>query len=112
MKKKVRSVLLLALAVVMAVGVAGCGGGTKAANMDVAEVMEAMLEKAPIEGGIELTQDDMLNFYGIQSEDVEAFAANLAADGITAKEIVLVEAKDEETAKSCAHELANLIKTL
>ena len=43
MKKKVRSVLLLALAVVMAVGVAGCGGGTKAANMDVAEVMEAML---------------------------------------------------------------------
>ena len=98
MKKKVRSVLLLALAVMMAVSAAGCSGGTKTADMDVAKVMDAMLEKAPIEGGIELSQDDMLNFYGIQSEDMEAFAANLAADGITAKEIVLVKAKDEDSA--------------
>ena len=50
MKKKVRSVLLLALAVMMAVSAAGCSGGTKTADMDVAKVMDAMLEKAPIEG--------------------------------------------------------------
>ena len=48
MKKKVRSVLLLALAVVMAIGVAGCGGCIKAANMNVAEVMEAI---APVAAG-------------------------------------------------------------
>ena len=105
MKKKVRSVLLLALAVMMAVSAAGCSGGTKTADMDVAKVMDAMLEKAPIEGGIELSQDDMLNFYGIQSEDMEAFAANLAADGITAKEIVLVKAKDEDSAKTVESKL-------
>lgn len=105
MKKKVRSILLLALVVMMAVSAAGCSGGTKTADMDVAKVMDAMLEKAPIEGGIELSQDDMLNFYGIQSEDMEAFAANLAADGITAKEIVLVKAKDEDSAKTVESKL-------
>ena len=110
MKKKVRSVLLLALAVMMAVSAAGCSGGTKTADMDVAKVMDAMLEKAPIEGGIELSQDDMLNFYGIQSEDMESFAANLAADGITAKEIVLVKAKDEDSAKDVETKLQNRLE--
>ncbi len=100
MNKKIRSILLLALAVTVAVGLAACGGTQKAADMDVKQVMQAMLEKAPIEGGIELSQDDMLNFYGIQSEDVDTFAADLAADGITAKEIVLVKAKDEDSAKT------------
>lgn len=105
MNKKVRSVLLLALAAMMVIGAAGCSGGTKAADMDVTKTMEALLEKAPIEGSIQLSQEDMLNFYGIQSEDMESFAATLAADGITAKEIVLVKAKDEESAKTVESKL-------
>ena len=110
MKRKMRSVLLLALAVVMAVGAAGCSGGTKAADADVTKVMSALLEKAPIEGSIQLTEDDMLNFYGIESDKMEAFAAELAADGITAKEIVLVKAKDEDSAKDVETKLQNRLE--
>ena len=99
MKQYLRSAAVLALTVVLALGAAACGG-QKQADLDVQEVMDAMLEQAPIEGGIALTQDDMLNFYGIKGEDMEAFAADLAADGITAKEIVLVKAPTEDSAKA------------
>lgn len=99
MKRYLRSAMVLALAAALALGIAACGGGQKQADMNVQEVMDALLEQAPIEGGIALTQDDMLNFYGIQEEDMKSFAADLAADGITAQEIVLVEAASEDSAE-------------
>ena len=107
MKKYMRRVALLALAAALALGTAACGGGSKTAELDVGQVMEAMLEKAPIEGSIQLTQEDMLNFYGIPAEDIEAFSASLAADGITAKEIVLVKAVSEEAAGEVETKLQN-----
>lgn len=101
MKKIVRSVTLLSLALLMLLGVSACGGGKQAAaDLDVKAVMADMLAKYPIQDGMELNESDMLNFYGIQAEDMEAFAADLAADGITANEIVLVKAKDEDSAKN------------
>lgn len=100
MKKIARSVTLLSLAVLMLLGVSACGGGKQAAaDLDVKAVMADMLAKYPIQDGMELSESDMLSFYGIQAEDMEAFAADLAADGITANEIVLVKAKDEDSAK-------------
>lgn len=110
MKQKIHSVLLLVLTTILAVCAAGCSGGTKAADVDVTKVMSALLEKAPIEGSIQLTEDDMLNFYGIEGDKMEAFAADLAADGITAKEIVLVKAKDEDSAKDVETKLQNRLE--
>lgn len=107
MKKYVRRAALLALALVVALGAVACGGGSASADLDVNQVMEALLDKAPIEGSIQLTEDDMLNFYGIPAEDMEAFAAQLAADGITAKEIVLVKAVSEEAAGEVESKLQN-----
>lgn len=101
MKKIARSVTLLSLALLMLLGISACGGGKQAAaDLDVKAVMADMLAKYPIQDGMELNESDMLNFYGIQAEDMEAFAADLAADGITANEIVLVKAKDEDSAKN------------
>ena len=105
MKKMVRSVLLLSLAALMMLGASACGGKQAAADLDVKAVMEDMLAKHPIENGMELGESDMLNFYGIPAEDMEAFAADLAADGITANEIVLVKAKDEDSAKTVESKL-------
>lgn len=99
MRQYLRRALLLALAAMLALGAAACGGGKAQADLDVEQVMGALLERAPIEGGIQLTQDDMLNFYGIKSQDMETFSACLAADGITAKELVLVKAAGEDSAK-------------
>lgn len=100
MKKILRSAVLLSLAAVMLLGVSACGGKQATADMDVKAVMADMLAKYPIQDGMELSESDMLNFYGIQAEDMEAFAADLASDGITANEIVLVKAKDEDSAKN------------
>lgn len=100
MKKILRSAVLLSLAAVMLLGVSACGGKQVTADMDVKAVMADMLAKYPIQDGMELSESDMLNFYGIQAEDMEAFAADLASDGITANEIVLVKAKDEDSAKN------------
>lgn len=107
MKKVVRSVMLLSLAALMMLGAAACGGKQAAADLDVKAVMEDMLAKYPIENGMELGESDMLNFYGIPAEDMEDFAADLAADGITANEIVLVKAKDEDSAKEVETKLQN-----
>lgn len=107
MKKVVRSVMLLSLAALMMLGAAACGGKQAAADLDVKAVMADMLAKYPIENGMELGESDMLNFYGIPADGMEAFAADLAADGITANEIVLVKAKDEDSAKEVETKLQN-----
>ena len=106
MKRYLRGAMVLALAAAVALGAAACGGKSQA-DLDVKEVMGALLEKAPIESSVELTQDDMLNFYGIRSEDMDSFAASLAADGITAKEVVLVKAASEDSAREVETKLQN-----
>lgn len=110
MKKPVRGAAALSLALLFTLGAAACGGGSKPAQPDVNEVMSALLEKAPISGSLELSEADMLNFYGIQADQMEAFSAQLAADGITANEIVLVKAVDEESAEAVEDKLENRLE--
>lgn len=75
---------------------AGCGG--KTTEIDIHAVMADMLETAPIAEAMELTEEDMLNFYGIAADQMEDFAAVNCAMGIEADELVLVKAVDEDSA--------------
>lgn len=107
MKKILRSLTLVSLTALLLLVAAACGGEQKTADLDVKAVMADMLKQYPIQDGMELSESDLLNFYGIQSEQVEAFAADLAADGITANEIVLIKAKDEDSAAEVETKLQN-----
>lgn len=88
---------LLALILALGLCLAGCGGET--AEIDVHAVMADMLETAPIAEAMELTEEDMLNFYGISADQMEDFAAVNCAMGIEADELVLVKAVDEDSAE-------------
>lgn len=105
MKRKMRG-LLLAMSVLLLLGITACGG-VKTAEVDVAQVMEEMRKAHPIQGSLQLTDTDMLNFYGIDTDTLESYSAEMAADGITANEVVLVKAKDEESAKTVETKLQN-----
>ena len=105
MKRKMRG-LLLTMSVLLLLGITACGG-VKTAEVDVAQVMEEMREAHPIQGSLQLTDTDMLNFYGIDTDTLESYSAEMAADGITANEVVLVKAKDEESAKTVETKLQN-----
>lgn len=93
--------ILALLAAALCLCLAACGGGEeKRAELDVHEALAAMLEKAPIEEAMELTEADMLNFYGIEADQMADFAAALCAVGIEADELVLVKAADEDSAQA------------
>ena len=91
----------IALTPVLAVLIAAllCGCGEKAApkkDVDLGGVLASFA--LPGEGMLKLTQDDLLDMYGIQAGDVKQFAAVIASSGVQADEIVLIESPDSAAA--------------
>ena len=101
--------ICLAVSAVLLLALAACSGGEKGKNADfqVQDAMDAMLEKAPIDDPLTLGESDMLDFFGIQSDSMEQFAAVTCSNGISAQEIVLVKATDEDSAKAVEEKLQN-----
>lgn len=59
------------------------------------------------EGILELTEDDLLELYGIEAADVKQFAARIRLESIQADEIVLIEAVDGKAAERVKEMLDN-----
>lgn len=101
--------IYLVLSAVLLLALASCSGGKeeKDADFQVQDAMDAMLAQAPVDDPLTLGESDMLDFFGIQSGDMEQFAAVTCANGISAQEIVLVKAADENSAKTVEEKLQN-----
>ena len=70
-------------------------GAKEAKSADLA----AVLGKFPMSGDMmSLTEEDMLDFYGISAEDMKQFAAAVNGTGIRCDEYVLIEAVDTDAA--------------
>ena len=84
-------------------------GSAPAAEKDVelAPLMEEILAVAPIDDILILGESDMLDFYGIKAEQMKQFSAALNMNGISAQEIVLIQASDEDAALQIATKLSN-----
>lgn len=97
----------LALAAVIALSLFACGGNKNASGPDfqVQDAMSAMLERAGADDMMTLSEKDMLDFYGIKGEDMEQFSAAITSTGVSAKEIVLVKAADEDAAQRIQEQL-------
>ena len=102
-----KKLISLVLAAAMVLGLSACGGSEKASGPDfqVQDAMDAMLERAGADDMMALSEEDMLDFYGIRSEDMEQFAAAVTSAGISAKEIVLVKAAGEDAAQRVQEQL-------
>lgn len=98
------------LAAVMALSLTACAGGedkTEFVDFSVQTLMEDMLIQVTVDDSLTLSESDMLDFFGIKAEDMAEFAAVTCANGISAQEIVLVKAADEDSAKTVEEKLNN-----
>jgi len=105
-----RKLICMTLAAVMALGLTACGGGDEKkefADFSVQALMEDMLTRVTIDDPLTLTEPDMLDFFGIKGESMSEFAAVTCANGISAQEIVLVKAVDEDTGIEIMGKLAD-----
>lgn len=95
--------LSLLLAVTMLCSLAACGGGTKQA--DLAKVMADMKTKITNKEMMDLSAEDLMPNYGIDSADVKQFAAYVDSTGIKGDEIIFLEGKDSDAAKQIKEKL-------
>lgn len=96
----------LILAAVMALSLTACGGDKEEfADFSVQELMDEMLQQVTVDDPLILTEGDMLDFFGIQADTMEEFAAITCANGISAQEIVLVKAVDDVKALTVMEQL-------
>lgn len=103
------------LAGAMLLSLCACGGqdeqpAAKKNDISVQAVMDEMLAQAEVQEPLVLTEGDMLDFFGIQGEDMTEFAAVTCANGISAQEIVLVKAADETCAELIEEKLENRLE--
>ncbi len=84
---------LLALSLLL---LAGCGGAAKSADLNA--VKDALAGQFDLTGMMALSEDDLLDMYGIKAEDAKQYVALVARTSTSADEILLFEAKDADAA--------------
>ena len=108
-----KKLICFVLTAAMALGLTACGGsGEKKefADFSVQALMDDMLSRVTIDDPLTLTEPDMLDFFGIRGESVSEFAAVTCANGISAQEIVLVKAADEDSSEEIMDRLTNRLE--
>lgn len=89
-----KKIIALMLALACAVSLVACGGKTPAAEpVDLNAVYEECAAYLP--EMLILDEATMLNFLGIQSDDCAQAVVAISANGLSADEVWLIEAKDE-----------------
>ncbi|MBQ8952491.1 MAG: DUF4358 domain-containing protein [Clostridia bacterium] len=83
---------------------AGCSGGA-AKSADLAAVKDSLAAQFKLDEMMALSEDDLLDMYGIKGEDVKQYAALIARSSTSADEILLFEAKDGDAAKRLKEQL-------
>lgn len=102
MKKMTMLVSLLLITLLLA----GCSQSTTR-NADLAAVMSDLEGKYGLSEMMALTEEDLMELYGIAQADVKQFAARLPWDSLNADEVVLIEAADDAAAARVKEKLDN-----
>lgn len=102
--KRVISILCLITALVMAL--TACGGSSATADKSLPEIYDEIKSQVTLPDMVELTSADRLDRnYGITEEMVDEFAGGIDSSGVTMTEIVLIKAKDSDSAEKVAERL-------
>lgn len=104
-----KKLIAMALSFVLALSVTACAKEQKTEYTDfgVLAALQDMLNQVEFDDTLILREEDMLDFFGIKAENMETFAAVTCSNGISAQEIVLVKAVDEDSAEVVMEKLTN-----
>ena len=110
MMKRIKLVSLLLAGILLLC--TACGSAPAAEKeVELAPLMDEILAVAPIDDILILSESDMLDFYGIKSDQMKQFAAALNMNGISAQEIVLIEGVDQSAAEEIVKKLENRLSS-
>ena len=87
----------LIAALIVCLLLAGCAG-SPAKTADLSAVQTALSQAYDLSGMMTLSEDDLLDMYGIKMEDVKQSVALIARTSTSADEILLFEGKDKDAA--------------
>lgn len=104
MKKSILPLLCVFAALMLLLSACGNSGKT-AKTTDLSGVMTNMKEKITNTELMDLTPDDLMPNYGIDSADVKQFAACADSTGTKGDEIVLIEGRNDEAASRIQEKL-------
>jgi len=108
-----KKAIFIVLALVFALGLAACGGGTGAfKEVDLTKVMAAIQEQVKPQEMMELQEGNLMDYYGIDPVDVKQFAASISETGLKASEIVMMEAVDADAATRIKEKLEGRLQQL
>ncbi|MBR2742052.1 MAG: DUF4358 domain-containing protein [Clostridia bacterium] len=111
--KRVKAGISLAVMLCAVFLLASCSGDkTKEADVtvDLGAVMESVSAYTSGEDMIDLSADELLSFYGIEESECAQFAAKINVSGVSADEIVFIEAANADAAQSVKEKLENRYK--
>ncbi|HZW49495.1 MAG TPA: DUF4358 domain-containing protein [Bacillota bacterium] len=105
MKKFFYAILLLCLLF----GLTACGG-EKTLEVNVEQLLSDMAAKVQWKDMMTMSSKHLKNLYGIAEGDVVKFSGVMKNDGITADEILLIEAENETKADALKEKLQARLK--
>ncbi|MCI8497471.1 MAG: DUF4358 domain-containing protein [Clostridiales bacterium] len=91
------------IACMLLLSLAGCGGGAKTADLSAA--MKSIESAVTFGDMMDLTQEDLQAYYGIDAKDVKQFAVKISPTGINCDEVALIEGVDEAASKRIEEKL-------
>ena len=101
---KKRNLLILFLLMLMVFS--ACNNNKKEdLEIDLPELLETMEEASKWEGMMNIGKKHLTNLYAIDEDEVTAFIGVMKTDGISADEIIIIEAKDAKSAEDLEKKL-------
>ncbi len=99
MKRTKQFFLLLIASLAFAALLAGCGGASEQADVNLSEVLGSLQKEIVLDETMQdFTADKLAALCGVSSADMLQFAGVYTGVGILADEIILIQAKDAEAA--------------
>lgn len=97
-----KQIIAMMLAVMLTIGIAGCGGFTTEetevpSNVNLADVYSEISGTLP--NMMLMDADGMMNFYGVDAALCDQYVLAICAEGLRADEVWLIEAKDDAALK-------------
>lgn len=97
---------LLILFLLMLLVFSACNNNKKEdLEIDLPELLETMEEASKWEGMMNIGKKHLTNLYAIDEDEVTAFIGVMKTDGISADEIIIIEAKDAKSAEDLEKKL-------
>ncbi len=89
-----------------------CSQQPQAKEVDLSTLMGSLAADYGFsEGMLDLTQDDLMELYGVDAADVKQFAAKIRLESIQADEVILIEAVDAQAAKRVKEKIDSRYQT-